>query len=181
MGVSVQLCGPAARGRKPQYLLYRSWVVQSRSGRDGEKKKKCLPCPCPESSSGRPTRSLVTELTELSQNSGNACYHSVQKLASPRPTSRHPKFRIYTRAIWKVRGPTSLLQVGTLWRCGDSLFFEIPTFASHALLTTLHPLLEKVLQTVDYFEIFRLGAPFSSLEKPKNRMGLGKSGSMEPH
>jgi hypothetical protein len=24
-----------------------------------------------------------------------------------------------TRAIWKVRGLTSLLRVGTLWRCGD--------------------------------------------------------------
>jgi hypothetical protein len=41
---------------------------------------------------------------------------------------------------------------------------------SDALLTTLHPLLENVLQTVDHFEISCLGAPFSWLEKPKNRM-----------
>jgi hypothetical protein len=43
--------------------------------------------------------------------------------------------------------------------------------ASDALLTTLHPLLENVLQTVDHFEIFCLGAPFSWFEKPRNRMG----------
>jgi hypothetical protein len=58
-----------------------------------------------------------------------------------------------------------------LWRCGDSLFFEVPLLASDALLTTLHPLLENVLQTVDHFEISGLGAPFSWLEKPRNRMG----------
>jgi hypothetical protein len=44
--------------------------------------------------------------------------------------------------------------------------------ASDALLTTLHPLLENVLQTVDHLEISCLGAPFSWLEKSRNRMGL---------
>jgi hypothetical protein len=43
--------------------------------------------------------------------------------------------------------------------------------ASDALLTTLHPLLENVVQTVDHFEISCLEAPFSWLEKPRNRMG----------
>jgi hypothetical protein len=43
--------------------------------------------------------------------------------------------------------------------------------SSDALLTTLHPLLENVLQTVDDFEISFLGAPFSWLEKPRNCMG----------
>jgi hypothetical protein len=38
-------------------------------------------------------------------------------------------------------------------------------------LTTLHPLLEKALQTVDDFEISCLGATFSWLEELKNRMG----------
>jgi hypothetical protein len=64
-----------------------------------------------------------------------------------------------------------LLRVGTLWRCGDGLFFEVPPLASDALLTTLHPLPENVLQTVDHFEISFLGTPFSWLEKPRNRMG----------
>jgi hypothetical protein len=50
-------------------------------------------------------------------------------------------------------------------------FFEVPPLASDALLTTLHPLLENVLQTVDHFEISSLGAPFSWLEKPRNRIG----------
>jgi hypothetical protein len=77
----------------------------------------------------------------------------------------------YTRAICKVRGLTLLLRVGTLWRCGDRLFFGVPSFRSDALLTTLHPLLENVLRTVDHFEISCLGAPFSWLEKPRNRMG----------
>jgi hypothetical protein len=35
----------------------------------------------------------------------------------------------------------------------------------------LHSLLENVLQTVDHFEISCLGAPFSWMEKPRNRMG----------
>jgi hypothetical protein len=30
----------------------------------------------------------------------------------------------YTRAVCKVRGLTLLLRVGTLWRCGDGLFFR---------------------------------------------------------
>jgi hypothetical protein len=41
---------------------------------------------------------------------------------------------------------------------------------------TLHPLLENVLQTVDHFEISSLGAPFSWLEKPRNRTGRARSG-----
>jgi hypothetical protein len=76
-----------------------------------------------------------------------------------------------TRAVSKVHGLTLLLRVGTLWRCGDVLFFEVPPFASDALLTTLHPLLENVLQTVDHFVIYCLGAPFSWLKKPRNSMG----------
>jgi hypothetical protein len=73
-------------------------------------------------------------------------------------------------AICKVRGLTLLLRVGTLWRCGDGLFFEVPSLSSDALLTTLHPLFADVLQTVDHFEISCLEAPFSWLEKPRDRM-----------
>jgi hypothetical protein len=58
-----------------------------------------------------------------------------------------------------------------LWRYGDGLFSEAPPLASDALLTTLHPLLENVLQTVDHFEISCLRAPSSWLKKPRNRMG----------
>jgi hypothetical protein len=57
------------------------------------------------------------------------------------------------RAVCKVLGLTLLLQVGTLWRRGDGLFFKVPTFASDALLTMLHPLLKNMLQTIDHFEI----------------------------
>jgi hypothetical protein len=43
--------------------------------------------------------------------------------------------------------------------------------AIDALLTTLHPLLENVLQTVDHFEISCLGVPFSWLEKAQKSHG----------
>jgi hypothetical protein len=43
--------------------------------------------------------------------------------------------------------------------------------ASGALLTTLHPLLENVLQTVDHFEMSCLGAPLSCLKNTRNRVG----------
>jgi hypothetical protein len=48
---------------------------------------------------------------------------------------------------------------------------KIPPLESHALLTTLHPLLENVLQTVEHFEISCRGAPFSWLEMPSQRLG----------
>jgi hypothetical protein len=54
----------------------------------------------------------------------------------------------HTRAICKVRGLTLLLRVRTSWRCDDGLFFEVPPLASNALLTTLHPFLKNVLQTI---------------------------------
>jgi hypothetical protein len=78
---------------------------------------------------------------------------------------------LHTRAVWKFRGLTLLFRVGTLWRCDNGLFFEMPPLASDALLTTLHSILENVLQTVDHFVISCLGAPFSWLGKPGNRMG----------
>jgi hypothetical protein len=84
--------------------------------------------------------------------------------------SRHVVWNC-TRAICKVRGFTLLLWVGTLWGCGDGLFFEVPPLASDELFTTLHSLLDNVLQTVDNFEISCLVAPFSWLEKPRNRLG----------
>jgi hypothetical protein len=42
---------------------------------------------------------------------------------------------------------------------------------SDVLLTTLHPLLENVLQTINHFEMSCLGAPFSWFEKHRSRMG----------
>jgi hypothetical protein len=57
------------------------------------------------------------------------------------------------RAVCKVHGLTLLLYVGTLWRCGDGLFFQVTPLASNALLTMLHLLLKNMLQTIDHFEI----------------------------
>jgi hypothetical protein len=50
-------------------------------------------------------------------------------------------FLIFTGAVCEVHGFTLLLQVGTIWRCGDGLLFEVPPLAIDALLTVLHPLL----------------------------------------
>jgi hypothetical protein len=60
--------------------------------------------------------------------------------------------------------------------CGGAvtLVFEVPPLASDALLTTLHPLLENVLQTVCrklQEDSGRGGAPFPWSEKLRNRMG----------
>jgi hypothetical protein len=44
----------------------------------------------------------------------------------------------------KVRRLIVLFGVGTLWRCGDGLFFEVPPLASDAFLAALHPLHENV-------------------------------------
>jgi hypothetical protein len=54
-----------------------------------------------------------------------------------------------------------------LWRYGDGLFFEVPPLASDALLKTLHPLLENVLQTVDHFEFLASELPFHGWKSPE--------------
>jgi hypothetical protein len=86
-------------------------------------------------------------------------------------TSQIVSNTIFRTVLYKVRGLTLLFRVGTLWRSGDGLFYEVPPSASDTFLTTLHPLFENVLQTVDHFEISCLGAPSSWLEKFRNRMG----------
>jgi hypothetical protein len=67
----------------------------------------------------------------------------------------------YTRAVCKIRGLTILLRVGTLWRCGDGLFIEVPPLASGALLTTLHPLLENGVTVVLKEPFFRMAEQLS--------------------
>jgi hypothetical protein len=64
-----------------------------------------------------------------------------------------------------------LLRVGTLWRCGDGLFLEVPPLASDALRTTLHPLLENLLHTVYHFEISCLWLHFHGWKGPKIAWG----------
>jgi hypothetical protein len=58
--------------------------------------------------------------------------------------------------------------------CGDAVMvfsFEVLPLASNALLTTLHPFLNNMLQTVDHFEISCLRVPFTWLEKPRDQIG----------
>jgi hypothetical protein len=109
---------------------------------------------------------------EVVMNRARSTHRSITKPHGRRLVGR-PRRRgeDNTRAVCKVRGLRLLLRVSTLWRCGDGLFFEVPPLASDPLLTTLHPLLENVLQTLDHIEISCLGAPFSWLEKPRNSIG----------
>jgi hypothetical protein len=58
-----------------------------------------------------------------------------------------------------------------LWRCGDGLFFEVPPLASDAILTTLHPLLENVLQTVDHLKFLASRLHFHGWESPEIAWG----------
>jgi hypothetical protein len=57
-----------------------------------------------------------------------------------------------------------------LWKCGDGLFSEVPPLASDALLTTLHPLLENVLQTVD-LKFLALELHFHGWKSPETAWG----------
>jgi hypothetical protein len=63
------------------------------------------------------------------------------------------------------------LVIGTLWRCGDGLFFEVSPLASDALLTTLHPLLENVLQTVITSKFLASELPFHDWKSPEIAWG----------
>jgi hypothetical protein len=72
----------------------------------------------------------------------------MDKRTGPTWTARINEIKQFTRAVCKVRGLTLLLRVGTLWRCGDGLFVEVPPLASDSLLTTLHPLLENGVTVV---------------------------------
>jgi hypothetical protein len=70
----------------PRYPLERRLrEPQSRSGRGGEEKN---PCHCRDSNLGRPARSLVTILTELSSACGNH-WHDKRRLILSRFTARN--------------------------------------------------------------------------------------------
>jgi hypothetical protein len=81
--------------------------------------------------------------------------------------SRSPDlfYEDHFKSLWTHLITPSRNFVEVRWRS----LFRVPPLASDAILTTLYPLLENVLQTVDHFEISCLIAPFSWLEKPKNR------------
>jgi hypothetical protein len=91
---------------------------------------------------------------------------------------RQTRQRIYnTRAIYKVRGLILLLRVGT---CGGAVTVSFPKYfpwqAMHFLQSSTH--FSKTycrpcrgLQEYSGTGSFDLGAPFSWLKKPRNRMG----------
>jgi hypothetical protein len=75
-------------------------------------------------------------------------YYSGTILEGLNKTTKTCQDSLYTRTVCKIRGLTLLLRVGTLWRCGDGLFFEVSPLASDALLTTLHLLFENGVTVV---------------------------------
>jgi hypothetical protein len=116
-------------------------------------------------------RSKIIYISE--QNSGNVCYHSVQNVLPSSLTSKNLKIKIYKTVIFPVvlyGCETWSLTLGEeltrrwlleLWgpfeKFVDSHYSEselcgcavtASPLASDALLTTLHPLLENLLQTV---------------------------------
>jgi hypothetical protein len=144
-----------------------------------------------------PTASSISSILSILSSAANIC----KEVRAGDYRSTFPcycsfvsliRWKCYTtRAVCKVRGLTLLLREGTSWRCGDGISFDVPPLKSDVLLTTLHPLFENVLQTVDYFEISCLGAPFHGWKSPEIALGGGdlnwilcsawKSGSVEPH
>jgi uncharacterized membrane protein len=60
---------------------------------------------------------------------------------------------LYTKAACRVHGITLLPRVGTLWSAVTVSFSKYLPWQAMHFLTTPHPLLENVLQTVDHFEI----------------------------
>jgi hypothetical protein len=93
------------------------------------------------------------------------------------------------QAVCKVYGLTLLIQVETLWRCGDGLFFEVPPLVSDALVTMLHPLLENMMQTMITSKFLAWEFLFHGWKSPDIAWGeiliefcvwLGKGGSVEP-
>jgi len=75
------------------------------------------------------------------------------------------------RVICKVCRLTLLLQVRTLWRCGDDLFFEVPPLTNDTLLTTLHPLLENVCRPLITSKVLASELPLHGLKSPEIAWG----------
>jgi hypothetical protein len=95
----------------------------------------------------------------------------------------------YTRAVCKVRGLTLWLRVGTSWRCGDGLFFEVPPLASDILLKMLH-FSETCCRPSITSKYLASELPFHIWKSPKIAwieiwiefcVRNEKSGSVEPH
>jgi hypothetical protein len=73
---------------------------------------------------------------DISSNDGSQSTHQLTIIRTSHNFEINQKL-----AVCKVRELTLLHRVGTSWRWGDGLFFEVPPLASDVLLATLHPLL----------------------------------------
>jgi hypothetical protein len=88
-----------------------------------------------------------------------------------------PNYEGRLRSSWTHLITLSRNFVEVRWRSFFSKY--LPWQAMH-FLTTLHPLLQNVLQTVNRFEISSIGAPFSWLEKPRSGLCGGYSDRVLP-
>jgi hypothetical protein len=96
-----------------------------------------------------------------------------------------------TRAVLKVRGLTLLFRVGTLWKCGDCLFFKVTPLASDALLLQRSTHFSKTCcKPLITSKFLASELPFHGWESPEIAWGeiwikfcvrLGKSGSVGPY
>jgi hypothetical protein len=78
---------------------------------------------------------------------------------------------IFTRTVYKVCGLTLLLSVGTLWRCSDGLFFEVPPLASDALLTMLPHFLKTCCGPLTTLKFLVSELPFHGWKSPEIALG----------
>jgi hypothetical protein len=71
-------------------------------------------------------QNLIEEVIKKRLNSGNACYHSVQNLLSPRLLSKNLKIRIYKTIILPVVRLSPILLEGREFRMSVHLSISVP-------------------------------------------------------
>jgi hypothetical protein len=96
----------------------------------------------------------------------------------------------YTRAVWKVHGLALLLRVGTLWRCGDGLFFRSSSLGKRYTSYNAPPTSRKLCRPLITSKFLASELPFHGWKSPEIAWSEiwiefcvrpGKSGSVEPH
>jgi hypothetical protein len=127
MEVSGQLQAPASlpRGKSPRHpLVRRLGRPQGRSGQGGEENTRH--CPCRESNLGRPSRNLVTMLTEL-------LHSSLQELGR---IERNPTAEVWSKSKQALasHGQTYLVFIrGQFAKFVDSPYYSEPELCGSAV------------------------------------------------
>jgi hypothetical protein len=120
----------------------------------------------------RPIKTVITHV-RINLNS-----LMLSSMLSKKIIPKQATYVAYTRAVCKFCGFTLLRPIGTLWRCSDGLFFEVPSFSR----TCCRPLITSKFLASEL--------PFHGWKSPEIAwdeiwieycVRLGKSGSVDPH